>query len=486
MRLRQLRDLTLAHLLAGDTCPPISIAEFEAYLAFQENALQHLQFVVWFQDYTKRFFALPPHVRHLAPGPPDEVFERARNLKPLLIHVHEDRVSDEEGALCPQDAPSAEEAKDRIIRELLPVVDASGEVLRDSWGSARALVQPFRDECLHIAQTFFKPGSPKELRVDAEISATVFTRLRKTTHPDVFLSAYERIYNDLESTALPNFILIETTNINVTKQILWYCLGIVHITIALCVLFVGIFAIPDTPGTNRAWRTFAVPFMFVGLTQAYMAVNGVCRRIWKRGGTQLRTWELQALETAPAEAQGRLKAIPAPQHLEDRKIVPANMLPATVATSVPRATATKSYVDKVLPEIPDDVVVVDLPHWDDDDVTSPSDSEHDEESQYAGRLKAPYSPELSQYSPQPLLPKSPSYDSETRPRKLRRLSHVPTAIGQLRNGLRRPPIFGPEKVVLDTRIRAVHRRILRGLLVCGVIGTLIFCIPLYAIPGVKH
>lgn len=163
----------------------------------KENALQNLQFVVWYQSYVKRFFNLPRHVRSLAPGPPDVVFERARNLRPVFIHRESAALVEEGLALCLQD-PTIDAAKDRIVRQILPPgegatygsssVDASdlGDIGdRDSWSSARTLVQPCRDECLHIAETFFKTGSSKGLKLDASTRSTVFLRLRRTTHPDV-------------------------------------------------------------------------------------------------------------------------------------------------------------------------------------------------------------------------------------------------------------------------------------------------------------
>ncbi|KZV86383.1 hypothetical protein EXIGLDRAFT_724827, partial [Exidia glandulosa HHB12029] len=454
MRLRQLQDVTLAHVLAGDTCTPISLPEFEAYLAYTENALQKLQFVVWFQDYTKRFFAFPPHVRCLAPGPPDEVFERARNLRPIFIH-RESNTSDEEGiALCPQD-PTIEAEKNRILRQIVPADEADVEHTRsstdlgdigdrDSWASARTLVQPCRDECLHIAETFFRVGSSKELKVDAAARNAVFLRLRRTTHPDVFLSVYEQIYHQLESQSLPNFIVLASTNVNVQKQMLWFTTGAISIAIALSIFISMVVALPDRHPSARAWRTFAVPFIWIGLSQLYNAVNGLCRQIYQRGGAQLRVWELQ-------DASYRILK-PSTSRL------PSSLPPTPPARDkLPTGFANASVHAITLPSSESEE------KWD-----SGSENEDTSESE---KYESPGPVD----SPMPLL------KSFTR-----RFSLVPPTATQDRNGFMRPAIFGPEKIVQDKRIRAVHTRIVRGLLFFVVGGTLILCIPLYAIPGRKH
>jgi hypothetical protein len=45
------------------------LPDFEAYLSFVEHSIQHLQFVVWYQSYRERFFALPEAVQALSPPP---------------------------------------------------------------------------------------------------------------------------------------------------------------------------------------------------------------------------------------------------------------------------------------------------------------------------------------------------------------------------------------------------------------------------------
>ncbi|KAG5718554.1 hypothetical protein E4T56_gene12759, partial [Termitomyces sp. T112] len=44
-----LSDVTLASILTGNTCAPISLSDFEKYLTFVEYSVENLQFLVWFQ-----------------------------------------------------------------------------------------------------------------------------------------------------------------------------------------------------------------------------------------------------------------------------------------------------------------------------------------------------------------------------------------------------------------------------------------------------
>lgn len=202
-----------------------------------------------------------------------------------------------------------------------------------------------------------------------------------------------------------------------------------------------VLTIPDRRPSARAWRTFAVPFIWIGLSQLYNAVNGLCRKVFQRGGAQLRVWELQDASYRMLEpTQSRPEAVPPTPPPKDKltesREVSERFLPTAHPVSLKESGASK---------------------WDD---ASSSDDE-----QYAELPDASDSPQ--QYSPMPLLPRKSSAPP------VRRFSWVPQLAAKDRNGFRRPPIFGPEKIVQDKRIRAVHARIIRHLLVFVVCGTLV-------------
>jgi hypothetical protein len=53
----------------------------------------------------------------------------------------------------------------------------------------------------------------------------------------------------------------------------------------------------------------------------------------------------------------------------------------------------------------------------------------------------------------------------------RRLAAIPTSAA--RNGFNRPPVFGPEKVVQDPRIKALHRQVMNEILLVGVVSAMV-------------
>jgi hypothetical protein len=58
-------------------------------------------------------------------------------------------------------------------------------------------------------------------------------------------------------------------------------------------------------------------------------------------------------------------------------------------------------------------------------------------------------------------------------RRNKKSSSALPAISSTRNGFTRPPIFGPEKVVLDSRIKAAHQQLMNEILRLGVVAALV-------------
>jgi len=55
-----------------------------------------------------------------------------------------------------------------------------------------------------------------------------------------------------------------------------------------------------------------------------------------------------------------------------------------------------------------------------------------------------------------------------------------------KNGFSRPPIFGPERVVLDPFIQETHRRVMRDILVVAIGYTLVFSAIVLSVPARVH
>ena len=52
-----------------------------------------------------------------------------------------------------------------------------------------------------------------------------------------------------------------------------------------------------------------------------------------------------------------------------------------------------------------------------------------------------------------------------------------------RNGFNRPPVFGPDKVVLDPRIKALHRQVVREVFLVGFVSAVVSSLPGYSTFG---
>ena len=102
----------------------------------------------------------------------------------------------------------------------------------------------------------------------------------------------------------------------------------------------------------------------------------------------------------------------------------------------------------------------------DADVVQDSDVSVDDHTSYAGS-----EPDLDPMTfPPPSLASTSSLAPHSRP-PLKRPSVVPTSAA--RNGFNRPPVFGPDKVVQDPRIQALHRQVMNEVVLVGFLSAMV-------------
>lgn len=290
---QRLAHVSLANILAGHTCSPIGLADFEAYLALKEHSLENLHFAVWYQSYRKRYLALSsapqsrPHYHCKSDSFQFPLPTPARTTQRLS----ECRRQSDTAASCSNPSPT-----DSVFPD-----DFASPVRRGFPGPPLSLTSPapsglpafpstspsdpshdaspmrsLRLECAHATATFLTPSSPEELMLDAEVREAVIRELTWSIHPDVFVSVYESVVEALESFSLPRFLEHASTNINSPKQIFWYSVGIVDMLLAttLAVLFIVLLPSGMTEASRRAWRLITVPLFSLGSMQAYSAWRG--------------------------------------------------------------------------------------------------------------------------------------------------------------------------------------------------------------------
>ncbi|OSX59506.1 hypothetical protein POSPLADRAFT_1075641 [Postia placenta MAD-698-R-SB12] len=469
-RRSHLSEVKLENILSGDTCYPISLTNFEAYLIHeasysipdlycailnptQEYTVENLQFVVWFQDYRERFMALPDKLQASSPGRTDFAFavpSPARTAQRVADSMRQaDQLRRADASTSPILSRNPSHGRSRSSSDERNSTAHSPFMSRDDPPHAsitpESRQQPFRKEGMRIVATFFKPGAAKELPLDPVVRDTVIRDLTWNTHPDVFLPAYEEIYHILETTSLPRFLASASANINRPKQLFWYAVGIADVLLGVVLAIVLITALPAPPQASRAWRLFAVPLAGIGFMQAYSAWRGFCSEVWGRGHTQLRVWELQEMDAEAAHHWARvLRPDASPRHKSAEK--------AQVCT-----------IERV-----DDVRAI-APFAAD---RTPPPSE--------GRRSSKPGAGKPLFTRLPGLGGRRGRDCDRRSRDGDDGARADEEVAYAR-----PPVFGPERVVLDPRIQAVHRQIMRDMLYAGFWFTLAFTVLILAVPAYR-
>ncbi|KAG6919756.1 hypothetical protein DXG01_001590 [Tephrocybe rancida] len=292
-----LSEVTLASILAGDTCVPISLADFEKHLTFVEYSVENLQFLVWFQDYRERYikFSQDPTT------PSGNAFGFESPSRAKAEDRPEERIANLEktgeggGSSEPPVSPAspADATSPTSLSPMLPPLYT--QLAMPSFTHSKSNdSNTFRNDCSRAVATFLTPGATKELLLDAIVRDTVIRNLSTSCHPDVFLPVYEEIYSLLERCSVPRFLTAASVNINLPKQIYWYAVGVLNILLGILVALVLILMVPTPPHANRAYRIFPVGFFALGAGQVYSAWRG---QVWMRGATQMRVWEMQELDT---------------------------------------------------------------------------------------------------------------------------------------------------------------------------------------------
>ncbi|PBK93894.1 hypothetical protein ARMGADRAFT_109612 [Armillaria gallica] len=390
---RRLAGITLAQVLGGETCSPISFEDFEFYLAFREHSLANLQFVVWYQDYRQRFFKL--NSKQIATHR-DESIISFSSLTSNISHSKHDIHS---GPYIPVSSSLSKDV-DKPLPALPPVYLPP---VFSPVGNDRAL----RDECMSVISTFLLPGAPKALLLDAELRDELVRKLATNCDPDVFKPAYEVVYFYLDRIALPRFLAYSTPNINLPRQVFFYVMGVLHIVAAIIIAIALILLVPVPPRNNRAWRLLAAFPFAIGASTICAAWHGFCSQVWYRRSVQLHSWELQAASARSFAYVNSLRGAPA----DIRRCV------GLVCNSTDGTYRRGSFPVCI-------------------------------------------------------------FRSEEPPIETKLRGDTPITFG-----ITRPPVFGPEKVVEDTRILAVHQQVMQNCVIVGLCALLMFSAIILPIPG---
>ncbi|KAI0092096.1 hypothetical protein BDY19DRAFT_928321 [Irpex rosettiformis] len=447
-----LAAVTLDDVLYGGTCGPISLKDFETFLTHKQHSVEYLRFVVWYRSYVSRFSSLSLELRNRSP--------------PISAY-------DETDLDCKLPSPArlarfvSQASSSQSSHALFGTTSCSTTAtLLSSAGS-----QPFRAECASVARSFLDSNAPSSmiLNIPPELVDATLTYLSHTTHPSVFHPVYQLSCEMLQMSSLPFFLAEAAPNINREKQLYWWLYGAFKFLLGWAVTIGCLFIHKNESGKpvpvrQRAWRLWAVPFLSLGGMQMYSAYRGFCYEVWGRGAMQLRPWEPVA---------------PPLEHSTGTPAVDGECC-RTAHTVTQESSSLKNGDKECLGGIGQ--IDISLARYDDFDLNIDS--------------PGPVVLSTSSVSPNtekkslPAIVTSGHRDHWSSPPASRTLvSSAPSPpVTPSLNALPLPElstrvrISGPERVVTNLRVRAVHKKMMRDILIVGFVwGTLwmvvILCLP---------
>ncbi|KAL9099023.1 MAG: hypothetical protein Q9163_005416 [Psora crenata] len=293
-------ELSFDNIIQNKALPPCSLQDFMDYSTYIAHDAENLQFFMWLQDYTKRFYALPRSEQVLSP--------------PWTFNTHSS-VASASSSSPPLTAPSAGASKTTsgvsgseyssvfhdvelglIVNERSSSVSGTTRVNTPEnvsdvntkaglkWQSFT--IQPYHNEVACIITHYLSPNSPRELNISQNTRTKVLRALQHTTHPSAFGPLLEMVETSLRRQSHPNFIRWSICNGNKPRVLFVQYTGILQIFLAMVLATFLILS-----HASRWWRILVFPLLFVGIDIFVAAYKGLCVIIHTNHNRALRPWE---------------------------------------------------------------------------------------------------------------------------------------------------------------------------------------------------
>ncbi|KAF2212419.1 hypothetical protein CERZMDRAFT_59293 [Cercospora zeae-maydis SCOH1-5] len=316
--------LSFDRIIAGGTCPPVTLREFMNYLKYIEYAAENLQFFLWYKDYAFRWEHLKDSDQDLSPEwtIPAEADMTISPARPKRVPAQIAEVL--------KDTDFAETPKQPVERpdpfNTLPISESfedKRELNSDYAGSMsdeQTLLsttnsnnhhsvtnhafddagmkwkpftsQPYRDEVSRIVSIYIAEGSPRELNLSSRERQAVLHALQHTTHPTAFHSIVTSVEFSLRKQAHPNFIRWTICNGNRSRVVFARGLGVFLILAA----FIADLLI-TLSSAGRGWRVLPIIGWLLGISTLIAAWKGMCVVLHGLHHRHIRPWELFTDET---------------------------------------------------------------------------------------------------------------------------------------------------------------------------------------------
>ncbi|QIX01079.1 hypothetical protein AMS68_006596 [Peltaster fructicola] len=298
-------SLSFDKIIAGGTCPPLTVRDFMNYLKYVEYSAENLQFFLWYKDYTSRFDKLPDNEKALSPTWTKSDAEAAlasRPRKPNAIvaqllqnttfaDVKTTAVERVDPFHTPPESPSLDENHDDDRTTIATTTDSTQ-------GAAEAFdkagmkwmpftMQPYRDEITRIITVYISDGAPRQLNLSDRERRGLLHALQTTTHPSSFQEIVTTVEYSLRKQAHPNFMRWTICNGNRPRVLFARGLGIFGIAAG----FIADLLL-TLSHAGRAWRVLPFIAWFIGIATLIAAWKGMCVVLHGLHHRHLRPWEL--------------------------------------------------------------------------------------------------------------------------------------------------------------------------------------------------
>ncbi|KAL8958652.1 MAG: hypothetical protein Q9193_004336, partial [Seirophora villosa] len=271
-----------------------NVNHFLEYLVYVSRDAETLQFWLWLQDYTQKFYAGSPAEQALSPP-----WSAAETLQQTRDGPHQPPKSAdksrfgasgynfEQRELLP--APSLD--KPSFISGTTKTKRSSPYSAEDTneWAGLKRQspsTQPHRYEVNRIISHYLTPDSPRELNISPRTRAAVLDALQHTTHPSAFSPVRDIVESTLKARSHPNFIRWSIRNANEPRA--RFVLTVAATNILMTVLMALFLTLSNA---SRWWRFACLPLLVLGIPVAIAAYKGICVFVHISQSRNLRPWE---------------------------------------------------------------------------------------------------------------------------------------------------------------------------------------------------
>ncbi|KAL8809895.1 MAG: hypothetical protein Q9223_007858 [Gallowayella weberi] len=295
-------ELSFENVIQNKALPPCTLQDFMDYLVYVSHDAENLQFWIWLQAYTRKFYASPPAEQALSPpwsaveglqptgNDPNQPPRTAEKAK-FGASQYEINFDQQDPPVTPAGHMSPQFDKQSFISGIANTTRTAAESVEDANAQAGLkwqsfTIQPHRSEINRVISHYLAPNSPRELNLSHKTRAAVLHALQHTTHPSAFSLVRDIVEGTLRGQSHPNFVRWSICNGNKPRVLFVRNASIAHVVGGFLLAILLILS-----SASRWWRLFCFPLFFLGLSAGVAAYKGLCVIVHTGHNRNLRPWE---------------------------------------------------------------------------------------------------------------------------------------------------------------------------------------------------